>query len=222
MTWAHSHADLGWATVQSLRGKCMCVICLSWKPNELWCNTEQAEEQQDGAAGSGAALLWEVAFIRVQQGSGLTPQDKGQEAVSKLSRGCHCWICSKRNSDFSESSPPALFSSIHHNPCSPKPRSILAAQRLHCQSRNVLTAGPSVSLLAQLWHLAVTIAVGLHQETHKPWRGGFLYFVCHHTEQRQPQCVFGVKPPPSLSSSKEVISVKGFCSAGLKLPQQCL
>lgn len=80
-------------------------------------------------------LLWEVAFFSGQQGSGLTSQDKGRSCV-QASHGCHYCICSKRNNDFSGSSPPTL---LHHNPCLPKSWSFLGAQRLHYQSRNVLT-----------------------------------------------------------------------------------
>lgn len=163
MTWAHSHADLGWANVQSLRGKSMSVICLTWKPDELWCNTEQAEEQQDGAAGSGAALLWEVAFIRVQQGSGLTPQDKGQEAVSKRAMVATPGFAAKGIVTFL--SLPHLLS-FHLYIITPVYQS-LGASWVHrgftASLEMSLLTGPSVSLLAQLFHLAVTITVWMRE-----------------------------------------------------------
>lgn len=121
-------------------------------------------------------LLWEVAFFRGQN------DIPGQRARSHVqaSHGCHYWICSKRNSDFSGSSSPALLyvmTPVYQSPgASWVHRGFIASLEMSLQT------GPSVSLLAQFFYLVVTITAWMHQETHKPWRGGFPYFVCHHTE----------------------------------------
>lgn len=124
-------------------------------------------------------LLWEVAFFRGQQGSGLTSQDKGRSCV-QASHGCHYCICSKRNNDFSGSSPPTLLYII--TPVYQSPGASWVHRGFITSLEMSLQTGPSVSLLAQVFHLVATITAWMHQETHKPWRGGFPCFVCPHTE----------------------------------------
>lgn len=167
-------------------------------------------------------LLWEMAFFRVQQGYGLTPQEKGQEAVSKWAVVATTGFAAKGTVTFLNLPHCSLFICTSELLFT-KVSELLNVQRLHCHSRNVLTgrsfcepAGSSLPPGCD-HHCWDAWAV---QSTRRHTNPGEAVSCtsCAATPSRDSHNVFWVTPPYSLNSSKEVIDVAGFSWAGLKLP----
>ena len=135
--------------------------------------------RQDGAAGAGAPRprSGKRHSLESSRGPVSHPRSRARNAPRgarcrvQESRHCHNWICSNRTSDFPESSSTCcLFTSTAQALFElSKPRSLRSAQRLHRWSRNVVLIDRSSRepgcrrLLAQLFRLAVTVAVGMNE-----------------------------------------------------------
>lgn len=121
------------------------------------------------------SLLWEVAFIRAQQGSGLTPQDKGQEAESKRAMVAATGFAAKGIMTFLSLPHLLSFHLYIITLVYQSPGAFCVHRGFIASLERSLWTGPSVRLPGCL-------SCAEHQEPHKPWRSSFLHFVCHRAK----------------------------------------